>query len=186
MNNKIIAGVVGVVVVLGGAYFAMSGGDKGGDSSTQENTQGIAVGEPNPSAPVDQNSGKKMSFDAFMKQGGSYVCTVNQLVQGIESKGTVYINNGDIRGDFNTSVSGMNIDTFFIVKDNFTYTWSSMMQGKGFKAPVNAGAGGDANTGTSGQYSFNAEQIGDYNCEAWKVDQSKFALPSGVNFTLVK
>ncbi len=185
MNNKIIAGVVGVVVVLGGAYFAMSG-DKTSDSSVQENAQGIAVGEPNPSAPVDQNSGKKMSFDAFMKQGGSYVCTVNQLVQGIESKGTVYINNGNIRGDFNTSVSGMNIDTFFIVKDSFTYTWSSMMQGKGFKAPVSAGGSGDASAGTSGQYSFNAEQIGDYDCQPWTADSSKFALPSGVTFTLVK
>lgn len=186
MNNKIIAGVVGVVVVLGGVYFAMSGGDKGGDSSMQDNTQGIAVGEPNPSAPVDQNSGKKMSFDAFLKQGGSYKCTVNQSVEGMDSVGTVYINKGDIRGDFNTSVAGMNIDTYFLVKDNFTYSWSSMTPGKGFKAPVSASGSANSSTGTSGQYSFNAEQIGDYDCVAWTVDSAKFALPSGVNFTLVK
>ncbi|HRH26730.1 MAG TPA: hypothetical protein PLZ99_01050 [Parcubacteria group bacterium] len=184
MNNKIIAGVLGVVVVIGGAFFFMGNNES---ASTGENPQNsIAVGEPNPSTPTEENSGKKMSFDAFLKQGGSYVCTVNQSVEGIDSKGTVYIDKGNIRGDFNTSVAGMNVDTYFIVKDKYTYTWSSMMPGKGFKAPVSTGGSGDTSTGTSGQYSFNAEQIGDYDCKAWSVDASKFTLPSGVTFTEVK
>ena len=181
MNNKIIAGVLGAVVVLGGAYLFM-----GRDSVNTETPNSIAVGEPNPSTPTEQNSGKKMSFDSFLKQGGSYVCTVNQTVQGIDSKGTVYINGSNIHGEFNTAVAGMNVDSHFIAKDGFTYTWSRMMQGKGFKAPMSTGGAGDTSAGTSGQYSFNAEQIGEYDCQPWNVDASKFVLPSGVTFTLIK
>lgn len=180
MSNKVIAIVVGVVVVLGGAYYAMRG-----TSESVKDTNSIAVGEPNPSAPAENTSGKKMSFDAFMKQGGSYICTVNQNVQGMESKGTVYINGGNVRGDFKTSVSGMNIDTMFLTKDGYSYTWSSMMAGKGFKVAVKA-TGGNTSTQTSGQYSFDASQIGEYDCQPWTVDQSKFAMPSGVVFTEVK
>jgi hypothetical protein len=180
MSNKVIAIVVGVVVVLGGAYYAMRG-----TSESVKDTNSIAVGEPNPSAPTENTSGKKMSFDAFMKQGGSYMCTVNQNVQGMESKGTVYINGGNIRGDFKTSVSGMNIDTMFLTKDGYSYSWSSMMAGKGFKVAVK-GASGNTSTQTSGQYSFDASQIGEYDCQPWTVDQSKFAMPSGVVFTEIK
>ncbi len=181
MSNKVIAVVVGVVVVLGGAYYAMRG-----TSTEVPNTNSIAVGEPNPSTPSENTSGKKMSFDAFLKQGGSYVCTVNQSVEGIDSKGTVYVNAGNVRGDFSTTVSGMNISTMFLVKDGFSYTWSNMMQGKGYKVPVNASGSGNTSAGTSGQYSWNAEQIGDYDCKPWSADASKFAMPSSVVFTEVK
>ncbi len=181
MSNKVIAIVVGVVVVLGGAYYAMRG-----TSESVKDTNSIAVGEPNPSAPTEQNSGKKMSFDAFLKQGGSYVCSVDQSVEGMDSKGTVYVNGTNIRGTFNTTVAGMKVDSEFISTGGYMYTWSSMMPGKGFKAKVGTTAGGSTSTGTSGQYSWNAEQIGDYDCQPWSGDLSKFAMPSGVVFTEVK
>ncbi len=181
MSNKVIAIVVGVVVVLGGAYYAMRG-----TSESVKDTNSIAVGEPNPSTPVENSSGKKMSFDAFLKQGGSYVCTVNQSVEGIDSKGTVYVDGTDTRGTFNTTVSGMKVDSEFISTGGYTYTWSSMMQGKGFKVKVDNKVSGDTSTGTSGQYSWNAEQIGDYDCQPWSGDSSKFALPKGVVFTEIK
>ncbi len=182
MNNKLIAGVLGGVVVLGGAYFFMNNRE----SSTEKSQNSIAVGEPNPSVPQENTSNKKMSFNDFLKQGGSYVCSVNQYVENIESKGTVYIDGENIRGTFSTSVSGMNINSELLVTGGFTYTWSSMMSGVGFKAPVDMGEGGDSNFGTSGQYSFNAEQIGDYNCEPWNTDKSKFSLPRGITFTEIR
>lgn len=180
MNNKVIAIVVGVVVVLGGVYFAMKG-----DSGSVSDTNSIAVGEQNPATPTENTSGKKMAFSEFMKNGGSYKCTVDQNVQGMTSKGTVYINGSNIRGEFNTSAQGMNVDSNFIMKDGYSYSWSSMMAGQGFKVAVNQNTTGSG-AGTSGQYSFNSEQIGDYNCEAWNSDSSKFALPGGVVFTEVK
>lgn len=181
MSNKMIAGVLGVIVVLGAAYFFM--GDKESASTTEAPQNSIAVGELNPSTPTVEDSGKKMSFDAFLKQGGSYVCTVNQNIEGIESKGIIYVNGDNVRGTFNTTVVGIKVDSEFISTGGYTYTWSSMMPGKGFKAKATDTSVGDTSTGTSGQYSFNAEQIGDYDCKTWNADPSKFALPKGVTFT---
>lgn len=170
--------VVAILVVGYFTYTSMSG--VGGRDSK-------LIGPPVNQDEVNGNTnttGKKMSFDSFLRQGGAYLCTVNQSVEGVESKGTVYVDGARTRGEFKTSVQGMSIDNIFVVKDGFSYSWSSMMPGKGYKVAV-SGTGGSGGT-TSGQYSFNAEQIGDYNCEAWSVDSSKFALPSGVVFTEIK
>jgi hypothetical protein len=56
----------------------------------------------------------------------------------------------------------------------------------GFKVKIPDSANnvnGNTNTDVQGTYSWNAEQIGDYNCEPWTVDQSKFELPKGITFT---
>ncbi len=131
---------------------------------------------------MENNSGKKMAFSEFIKQGGSYECTVNQNVSGTDTKGTTFISGGNIRGEYNTKTQGMSIDTNFIVKDGYSYTWTSMMPNIGFKTKVVASADANINAPTSGQYSFNAEQIGDYECKAWNADESKFAIPSTIKF----
>jgi hypothetical protein len=128
-----------------------------------------------------RESGKKTAFSEFLKQGGSYRCTVNQSVNGTDTEGIVYVNGNMIRGEYNTKVQGMSIDSTMIVRDGYTYNWTSMAPNMGFKAKV-AVSGGNSSTGTSGTYSFNSEEIGDYNCETWTVDASKFVLPSGVSF----
>lgn len=178
MSNKVIAIVVGVVVVLGGAYYAMRGGGE-----SVKDTNSIAVGEPNGTTPTENTSGKKMSFDAFLKQGGSYVCTIKSEMEndGVLLGGTVYINNKDLRGDFKANVSGIEMTNSFISKGGYMYTWSSISGGSGFKFAVNAN--GTADNSAMG---FDAKQFGDYDCQDWTVDSSKFAMPSGVVFTEVK
>ena len=124
-----------------------------------------------------------MAFSEFIKRGGAYQCEINQLVGGSQTQGTAYISGGMIRGEYQTQVQGMSISTNMILRDGYTYSWSSMMPTAGYKVKAVATGGGDASTGTSGTYSFNAEQIGDYNCEPWAADAATFALPAGVTFT---
>jgi hypothetical protein len=142
----------------------------------------------NPEVSVSQTpTGKKMSFSSFLENDkGSYKCVVNQDVQGIESLGLVYISNGKVRGDFSTSVQGMSIDTSFIVKDGYSYAWNSLTK-NGFKFKA-SGDKGQVNPGTStsGTYSWNAEQIGDYDCQDWNEDSSVFALPTNITFSETK
>jgi hypothetical protein len=125
-----------------------------------------------------------MAFSEFLKQGGAYKCTVNQYMQGTDVQGTVFINGDKIHADYNIAVQGMTIDSSMTVRDGYSYTWSSMMPGTGYKSKVvtssDTSVGG---TDTSGTYAWNAEQIGDYNCEAWNHDEETFALPTGVTFT---
>ncbi|KND49844.1 MAG: hypothetical protein AB198_00350 [Parcubacteria bacterium C7867-003] len=178
MSNKVIAIVVGMVVVLGGVYFATR------DSSSMVSPENsIAVGEQNPSTPTENTSGKKMSFDAFLKQGGSYVCTIKSGIPNddVLIGGTVFINNKDLRGDFKASISGTQVTNSFISKGGYMYVWNSMTNGTGFKFVVN-----ETSSTADGSMGFDANQVGDYDCQAWTVDSSKFALPSGVVFTEVK
>jgi hypothetical protein len=185
MNKNIITsvGVFAAVLVLG--YFALS--YKTNDGVVSDAGQGNVA---NVNSALMTEDGKKMAFSEFIKNGGSYQCEVSQSVGGTETKGMTYINGDLIKGEYNTEVEGLSVDTNFIVRDGYTYTWSSMMPTMGFKSKISAAgsagvqAGGivKAESETSGTYSFNAEEIGDYNCEPWTADASVFALPAGVTF----
>lgn len=144
----------------------------------------------NDKAPIGENTqdtqaptGKKIAFSQFIKQGGAYECTVRQTLSGIDTTGVTYLSDGMIRGEFSTRIQSMNVDTSFIVRDGFTYSWSSVLPNTGFKVEmVDNTVNGDTTTDTSGSYSWNAEQIGDYDCKPWTVDMAKFTLPSDVTF----
>ncbi len=164
---KTILSVLLAVVVVVGGYFA------------------LRTAPQTANAPVESsdNANKKMAFADFMKSGGTYKCTVNQSVNGVDTKGTTYLDNGMIRGEFSNKIQGYNIDVTFIVREGFTYTWTSMMPNTGFKSKVMMGSTSGSNAGTSGSYSFNAEQIGDYDCQPWNADTSMFTIPANITFT---
>lgn len=182
--SKIAIWVLVGIIVVGGGYYSLN--------AAKNNNSKVIVTEENTSLESEVNTetdtnvsptGKKMAFSQFISQEkGAYQCTVNQYVQNIESKGKVYINEGMIRGEFNTKVAGMSIDTTMIVRDGYTYNWSSVLPGTGFKAKALANGDVNTNSGTSGEYSFNAEQIGDYDCQIWTPDESKFTIPAGITF----
>jgi hypothetical protein len=177
MKTNVTIGIVVAIAIAVGAYFFWNSGSTGNSLTntvpSENNTE-----ETNNTIP----SGKKMAFTELLKQGGIYKCTVTQYVAGTESQGTTYINGDLIRAEYNTKTQGMNIDTSLIVRDGYTYTWTSFAPTMGFKSKVTTGGMEDGSTGTSGTYSFNAEQIGDYDCQAWTADASMFVLPAGVTF----
>lgn len=178
MKTKIIASIAVVVAaVVAGVIFKPNdsqapteNAEKTSTTSTSETTQTLA------------ESGKKMAFSEFIKQGGAYKCTVNQSVAGVNTVGTTYINGGLIRGEYKTQAQGINVTSSLIVRDGYTYSWTSMAPTMGFKAKVAENTGANTGTAMSGSYSWNAEQIGDYSCEAWSADANMFVVPSGVTF----
>ena len=171
MSQVKIIGLVlaGLVVVGGSGYFLI-----------KNNSQPATVVDES-EVITKATDGKKIPFSEFIKTGGSYKCTVNQSVGGVDTKGLTYLNNKMIRGEYNTKVQGMSIDTTLIVRDGFTYTWTSLAPTMGFKAKV-VDKAPDNQAEMSGKYSFNAEQIGDYDCQSWTADDSKFTLPTSVTF----
>ena len=128
-------------------------------------------------------TGKKIAFSHLIAQNGTYKCTVNQYVANVESKGTVYTDKGLLRGEFTTAVMGKNINTIMILRDGYTYTWISTAPTIGWKSKTNSETNISTNASSSGAYLWNADQIGDYNCEAWTVDESVFTVPTSIKFT---
>lgn len=184
--SKTIIGVLVVMVIIVGGYFVMSK-DKIKDSALTENTETVNTGAEVTTKEAEQPTGKKMAFSQFIEQdSGSYKCEVKQYMSDFENSGTVYINKGNIRGDFSTVAEGRKIDSSFIQKDNYTYNWSSEAPNMGVKVAVVTNTESNTDAQMQGTYSWDAKQIGDYTCEEWIVDESKFSIPTSVTFTEIK
>lgn len=177
-HTKIIAAVLAVVVVAGGAYYMVKSRD-GGENPSQtvaQNTQN--------NTPAQNQNGKKIPFSDFVRQFGTYKCTVNQSINNQTVSGITYMHGGQIRAEYKTSVNGMFFDTNFIVRDGYSFTWSSLAPNMGFKSKLaTTGVPATPGASASGNISFNMEDVGDYNCDSWVYDASKFQLPSSVTFT---
>lgn len=174
MQKKLIILVILVVAVVGG-YFVL-----GGNKEVKNEEFGNVKEE-------EQTAGKKMAFSQFLKQGGAYKCEVKQSMSDFENSGTMYVNGKTLRGEFSTVAEGKKMDSSFISREGYTYTWSSMTPGMGFKMKtVENIEVPDTNVDINGNYAWSADQIGDYNCENWVVDASKFETPKDVTFTELK
>jgi hypothetical protein len=169
------------IVIIGGIIFYISKSTQG-DFSSMVDSSDLQAENANQIEQV----GKKMAFSEFLKQDtGSYQCTVNQYIdEGMSqtTQGTVFIYNGNIRGDFETTVSGMNIVSSMIVQDTYSYTWSNMAP-VGYKVALDKNQIEENNNqAMSRTYNWNAEQIGEYDCQEWNVDKTKFELPQNITF----
>ncbi|MFZ3012047.1 MAG: hypothetical protein WA060_03595 [Minisyncoccia bacterium] len=174
MSKKLI-GLIVVVLVLIGGYFIF-GGNKDAENEEPGNTNA-----------EQQQTGKKMAFSEFLKQGGAYKCEVKQFLSDFENSGTMYVSGKNLRGEFSTVAEGKTMLSSFISRDGYSYTWSSLAPGMGFKIKVAENTKTtDTTTDTSGAYAWDADQIGDYNCENWVVDTAKFELPKDITFQEIK
>ena len=186
--GKLVMGLV-LVVVGGGIFYGVTSYVKH-DSETQivdeTKTDIITVATTSDATTTEvKPTGKKIPFTEFMKKGGSYKCEVTQVLANMTSQGTVYIHDSLIRAEFSTSIAGQSMNTNMIARDGYTYSWTSMMPGKGYKTKISSAetpASGQ-NSSTSGTYTWNGEQIGDYSCDVWVADDSVFDLPKSVTFT---
>lgn len=181
-SGKLFIGLVLAVVAIGVGVLLVTKDTPPAPQEAMQNEENTTAD----TSTSDAADGKKMAFSEFMKQDGSYVCTVHQYVADQDTTGTTYIHDGMIRGEYDVRAQGIALTAHVIVRDGFAHTWTSMMPGVGYKSPVvDSTASADASVGTSGTYAWNADQIGDYNCEAWAPDASYFELPSGTVFTEV-
>jgi len=160
--SKTLTLLLAIGVIIVGGYW-MFNRQKSGEN---QNTDTSVKGEMN---------NKKMAFSELFKQGGAYKCEVSQYVENVKTKGTTYINNGMLRGEYSTKVEGADIESITIIRDGYTYSWTSALPNTGFKIK------NEISESTSDTFGY-AEQIVDYNCEAWTVDQSKFTIPANIAF----
>ena len=163
MNNKVLLAILVAGGIIGGYVYYTSVGTTIPGEQKNEQVAG----------------GKKMAFTEFMKQGGSYKCTVNQNTEGVQTTGTVFIDKNSTRGMFETVSEGKKVEGNFLVRDGYSYFWSSVSL-MGMKTPITEEE--SQSQAMSETFAWNPEQVGDYNCEVWVASQATFNLPSGVEF----
>jgi hypothetical protein len=141
-------------------------------TTTATGTQSVSVGA----------NGKKIPFADFLRKGGSYTCAVTEITQDVSSVGTVYFHDSLMRVELTTEVSSGPIKTNVIIKNGYTYYWTSTMPGKGYKTKTDQSNTNNTTRATS--TTWDSTKIGDYSCESWTPDDTVFDLPKSVTFTL--
>lgn len=163
MNKKILI-VVAVLLLIGVGYLLyMKVKSPAGQLST---LTGTSQGQ------------KPGSLKDLLTLGTAQTCTFNN--QG--SAGKVYVSGGKVRGDFDTTTESTTTKSHMIIDGNTSYIWMDG-QTTGFKMSFNPDQTPSATASTqTSTGSFDPRADMNYECSAWVVDSSMFALPSGVTF----
>lgn len=148
-------------------------------------TDTVASESTKPEEASEQPQQKKMAFSEFVKKDGSYECDVHATAD-FGSDGKVFLNNGDIRGDFSTIAEGISVDSSVLIKNGFTYVWSKTFPQAAVKIQNIETENSNSTNNSSGVYFWNAQQVGDYNCYPWENDETKFVIPTNITFRLIK
>lgn len=172
MNIKVIFAILAIVVIGGAGVYFMAG-----NSTTPAMPEN--EGESMHSDDV-MNKDEMTSFTGklqdLLARTGSYRCSVSQEVNGAHTDGIVYVADGKLRGDFESSVQGITIESHMIVKDSNIYAWTPISP-NGFKIPqAEATKPADETTPSSQNYA-DFQQEYTYECAAWTIDETLFTLP---------
>lgn len=134
---------------------------------------------------LSQSSSGPKSLTDFLSMKGTLKCTFSD--NSNTSSGTVYVSNGEMRGDFQSAMNGTIQHSHMVNDGTYIYYWSDGQKGykmslasvksetsqiSGAPAPSAANPGG-----------MNMHQKANYSCGPWAVNGSVFTPPSNVTFT---
>ena len=124
----------------------------------------------------------------LLKRGGSLACQISSDDNGNVTDGTMYISDGNLRGDFSfTQADGVSYEGSMINDGEFSYVWGDNLP-FGEDGPSGVKTKVSVQDQASGEKNDDDNQIIDmddsftFNCQPWSVDNSKFTPPSDVEF----
>jgi hypothetical protein len=178
----LIIAIVAILAIGGGTYVATKNKQaKNVELEDNLDTQANAKADENANvnANLGVNANAKSSLRSLFGLGRSTKCTFTNTTADVSSSGTIYLGaNGDMHGEFESKVGTQDaISSHMIVKNGVSFVWSGT-QGMKMSATSTADASAEAQTK---QYVDLDAQM-DYDCSAWTRDESKFTVPTGVNF----
>lgn len=177
----LIVAIIAVLAIGGGAYVVTKNKQaKIAELEDNLNTQANANADQNANenANLGINAQAKGSLRSLLGLGQNTMCTFASTNADVSSSGTVYIGaDGDMRGEFESKAGTQAaVSSYMIVKDGVSFAWSGTQGVKMNVADINASAEAQAE-----KYVDLDAQIG-YECSAWTRDESKFVVPTNVNF----
>ncbi|MFQ5540847.1 MAG: hypothetical protein ACE5F4_01220 [Candidatus Paceibacteria bacterium] len=106
----------------------------------------------------------------LLSRGGTWRCTFSRTDGNATTRGTVYVDTERVRGDFESDVQGITLDSHLIVRDGSLYAWSPVTPG-GIRAPylLERSMEGDEHASLRETYT--------HECRAWTPNETVFELP---------
>ncbi|OGM28907.1 hypothetical protein A2801_03025 [Candidatus Woesebacteria bacterium RIFCSPHIGHO2_01_FULL_41_10] len=178
MNKPaIIAVTLGLVLALlaAGAFVVLR----------KQNTPATTTGSMMQDQATTMNSndeGTRGSLKDLMSLAQNQECSF--VDSESKSEGTVFVAQGNMRGDFEVTSETGTLVSHVIVKNDEMYLWMDDAE-DGFKTTLSAvedAAEEISESSPTYSNSVDLNQDVDYSCKPWAGDNSKFVLPSNVTF----
>lgn len=161
--NKTTAWIIAALVIIVGVVLWATAGDE-------------AEAPTNGEEEVAEQ--QKDTLRALLASNTSQECTFSDAET--DTEGTLYVADGNMRGDFTTQQDGSTVSAHTIVVDETVYTWIEGQE-QGFQISLEQATEGEATAGS--QVDF--DRPVNYECNATAVSDSRFDLPDNVTFTSV-
>ena len=184
-KNMVIILALVALFVLGVIGYAMRG------ISTSDSANKIGIQDTSEITNLQEKT-DDMSLTGnlldLINKGSDLQCTFSGETDGTKTSGTTYISGKKVRGDYKIEVEGKVMESNLISDNEYMYTWSSEMA-QGMKMKIDEfEKSDDDNTSKDDQakQEKNMEAFQDdydYNCTKWNVDDSKFNVPTNIEFT---
>ena len=170
MNKLLIAVVLAVLIGGGGIYYY---NNVRGEGSVSDNGSKEALDK------TEETQGPR-TLQALLGLGQNLQCSFSS--EGLK-EGKMYISGKKVRGDFTVEDETSAESSVSMIQDGeWMYYWGSAMP-QGMKMKLDLSAQADANASTGNQWTQVDPNVAlDYNCDAWRVDASKFTPPANVEF----
>lgn len=168
MNKRTLIVIGVIIVLLLGGWFYM-------------NSKKSPVGEGLTAGGGDKSPSVASNLKALIGKGVAQTCTYSDG----KNSGTVYIEGGKVRSDFEIVTDKETVKSHMIEMNNTSYIWTDG-QKAGFKMSFDPNAtpvptGESPNAGPSGTFDANANM--NYKCSPGVASASLFTLPVGVTFS---
>lgn len=127
-----------------------------------------------------QGSNESISLEELITREGSHQCTFAHSTEEYETAGEVFISNGKLRGNYDTTVyeGGVNIRSYIINNGTTIYSWNNA-SAEGVQFPADAQGEGVAPNNVQ---TFDYDQELEYNCAPWSADEEEFVPPGSITF----
>lgn len=177
MQQKVVLAVIAVVVIAGGAFLLTHR-----RSNNQADVSSTSTTNGSNSSDSTNNSEVSGTIQSLFASGGSKMCTYKSNPGAeYESSGVVYVANGKIRTDYTGKGANGEVQSGHLISDGTTgYMWNDQAN-SGIKMPF-AQYNTASNTAPNG-HSTDYENKYDFHCQGWLADNSKFEVPTGVQFS---
>jgi len=173
--NKLIYGIIAVVVVLVvgvGAYLVVGRSETENPETVTPNLSNDMQRAP------DEAIEETTSLRDMISEGQNQLCTFSDSETG--GVGTVFIGDGNIRGDFQSDIDdAATVAHLVVLNSEDAYVWMEG-QTQGYKASMSELT--DLSNAAGGDKSLDVNKAVDYECYPWTPDASQFELPDTVDF----
>lgn len=162
----IVGGVVLLSLVAVGGYRALSQ-----PSSSETESQTMVT--------PTMADASATSFSSFLASETNQQCTFTGT--NANSSGTLYIGNGKARGDFAVTTNNLSVQSHMISDGIDMYVWMDG-QGQGFMMSISEMEQAGQNLAPELKNNLPIDNMGDYSCSPWTVDEQMFVVPTTVTF----